>query len=581
MSVFRKYSIYRRIIVIVIISFAVQAVLMLGITMARYRSGLKQADATFEALMSKNEQRIDEQFGTVRNIASSVGYASDVQKYLLDLTASERVENYQSLKYLFSLLVDSNPALKAIYIMNDGDVFLENGGYMYMFEQFKVDYGCVQGSMPTRSFFSKIYYDRTEKTSERPYCIYFLPVNTLSSVVHSGSRHIYCAVLFDIAKLLEVSSENVSTTEILSYDGQVLSSTGTLPPQLTGLLASGDSSTVVRSGGQDYYMRSFALDVDDNLLYTFIVPMNDLMGDVKTFMSFSVTMIAVFLLISVALLAFLHNSISQPIRQMIDDMNRLSDSSGIIRPTRAAELNTLSTGINQMLHKLRKMQKQELVHQREYYQMSLEKTRAEMLGYRSQINPHFLFNTLECMCGMARYYGIDALENLTMAMADSYRYVLRAQDYASLEEELAHVRNYMQIMDIRYPGRFHLHLRVDEDAQKTSVLSLILQPLVENAVLHGFVGYDGSDPCTISVLARRDEGRLLLRVEDNGTGISPEHLAQIRERMQSDQAYTERTHIALNNIYKRLRFAYGERGGMEISSEEGRCTRIDIVIPEQ
>jgi len=141
------------------------------------------------------------------------------------------------------------------------------------------------------------------------------------------------------------------------------------------------------------------------------------------------------------------------------------------------------------------------------------------------------------------------------------------------------VRNYMQIMDIRYPGRFHLHVHTGEDAAEKQVLSLILQPLVENAILHGFSDYDKDEPCTISIDAKMDSHHLRIQVTDNGTGLSPERLTEVRKRMYDDHMQTERKHIALRNISRRLRFAYGESGRMEINSVEGSYTQIDILIP--
>ena len=581
MSSWRRYSIYKRLIAVTILSFAVQAVLMAGVTYARYHSGLSQANATFEALMNKNEQHISEQFQTMKNVAQSVGYASDVQKYFLDTTPGDRVYDYPSLKYMFSLLIDANPALKAIYAMNDEGVFLEQGGFMYLFDTFRMDYGHSFADMPRKSFFSRIYYAHDDQKKENPYCICYLPVNTLASVAHTEKQKMYCAVLFDVAQLLEMNSVEGSDTEIQMYDGRPIAYSGQLSgmTELLGSIDESENSVVVHANGRDYYARSFALNTDAPLRYTYITPMDALMGDVTTYVHFSVMMIAVCLAATICLLFSMRSSIIRPIRQMTHDMKTVTDASGIIRPTEAEELNVLSTSVNQMLHKLRDMQKQELVHQQKYYQMNMEKTQAEMMGYRSQINPHFLFNTLECMCGMARYHGIDALEDLTMAMADSYRYVLRAPNYACLEQEIAHVRNYMQIMDIRYPGRFHLHVHTGEDAAEKQVLSLILQPLVENAILHGFSDYDKDEPCTISIDAKMDSHHLRIQVTDNGTGLSPERLTEVRKRMYDDHMQTERKHIALRNISRRLRFAYGESGRMEINSVEGSYTQIDILIP--
>ena len=581
MSDERRYSIYHRIITVTILSFIVQVILMSGITYTRYRSGLRQADATFSTLMSRNELYINTQFESVKNIASSVGYSSDVQNYILNMSANERVRNYRSIKYMFGLLIDSNPAVRAIYIANQKGVFLEQGGYPYMFNQFSVDYPEAMKQTASRGFFSRIYSNPTDKDDETTYCIFFLPVNTLPNVSHAGNAQFYCAVLFDMAKLLETGGgEDAENAEILTYDGRVLFANRAFSGAdvLLADLEAADKPIIKQALGRDYWIRSFLLDADTPLRYTFITPIDTLIGDVNAYVRFSIVMILIGLIITARLLYSVRWSILQPVRQMTEDMRRVTDESGLIRPSQAQELNVLTTGINQMLHKLRDMQKQALIHQKEYYQMSLEKTQAQMLGYRSQINPHFLFNTLECMCSMARYYGIEALEKLTVAMADSYRYVLRAPDFAPFEQEIAHAKNYMQVMDIRYPGRFNLQMEAQEAALSARVPSMLLQPLVENAVLHGFANYDKDAPCMVTIRAQADGRGLSIQVIDNGTGLSPKRLDEVRKRMYDEHTSVDRRHIALRNIYRRLRFAFVEDAQMNILSDDGRYTRVEIII---
>lgn len=578
----KKYSIYRRIITLTLLSFVVQAILMAGITYTRYRSGMEQADDAFGALMLKNEQHITAQFESVKNIASGVGYAPNVQEYSLKMNANGRVNNYQSIKLIFSLLTNANPSVKAICIANENGVFLEQGGYLTMFYQFMLDYRDDMGRIGDEGFFSHIYHNVHVEKDESPYCIYFLPVTSLLSIGIANDTQFYCLVLFDMAKLLQSDNEDLEMIEFLASNEELLFASRDFPKEdiLLNSAATADGSFITKSNGQNYYACSFELDVDTPLRYSVIVPIVALMGDVNNYVRFSIVMIFLTLVITARLLLSMRRSILQPIRQITEDMRHVTDESGIIRPTQAEELNIISVGVNRMLYRLRDMQKQALVQQEKYYLMDLEKTRAEIMSYRSQINPHFLFNTLECMCSMARYYNIEPMEKLTMAMADNYRYVLRAPDFALLGQEIAHVKNYMQIMDIRYPGRFNLNVDAQAAVLNTRVLSMLLQPLVENAVLHGFADYDKEEQRVISIHAEEADQNLRIKVRDNGMGISPERLDELRKAMCSDDEQTERTHIGLRNISRRLHFAYGEEGGrMEIFSEQGRYTSIEIVIP--
>ena len=109
----------------------------------------------------------------------------------------------------------------------------------------------------------------------------------------------------------------------------------------------------------------------------------------------------------------------------------------------------------------------------------------------------------------------------------------------------------------------------------------MLQPLVENAIMHGFENYEKNAPCTIrlDVWIEKDQAKLHIRVVDNGVGIDAEDLARIRERMSSEQFSREKYHIALNNIHRRLKIIYGKDGRMDIQAVKGYYTRIDLLIP--
>lgn len=123
----------------------------------------------------------------------------------------------------------------------------------------------------------------------------------------------------------------------------------------------------------------------------------------------------------------------------------------------------------------------------------MRNTQAELMAYRSQINPHFLFNTLDCISGMARYYEVAELEKLVTALTGCSQYTLRTPDVVCLEQEIQHVRNYMDVMELRMPGTYTLRLNVQAEAMQCKVLSLMLQPLVENAIMHGLP----PSPCSI------------------------------------------------------------------------------------
>ena len=203
-----------------------------------------------------------------------------------------------------------------------------------------------------------------------------------------------------------------------------------------------------------------------------------------------------------------------------------------------------------------------------------------MLAYRSQINPHFLFNTLGSMCSQARAYHAPTLEKLIISMAEMFRYALRAPTYVSLEQDIDNAANYMSIMSVRMLDKYSFRVSASEEAKRLSVLSLLLQPLVENSVEHGFRGYQKAAKYTIAVRAFVAEGALNIQVTDNGVGMSEEEAALVVAQMKADMPFGEK-HIGLNNLWHRLTLAYGERCRLDIRSAQGYYTQANIVIPKE
>lgn len=218
-------------------------------------------------------------------------------------------------------------------------------------------------------------------------------------------------------------------------------------------------------------------------------------------------------------------------------------------------------------------------------QLSEEKYKhqaARLLALQAQINPHFLFNTLEAIYW--RVFGLTGGPNEANRMLDRLsgllRYSLDApHETVPLERELESVRLYIEIQQIRYLGRFTAEFRyAPEEVAKVRVIKLILQPLIENAIHHGSRGED-LPPIRIRVTARLRHGHMLISIVDNGTGIERSRLDQIRRQLQSEAADQSNGHIGLANTAKRLQLAYGPEAGLRLLSKAGWGTSVSFRIP--
>src|SRR6202158_125569 len=202
----------------------------------------------------------------------------------------------------------------------------------------------------------------------------------------------------------------------------------------------------------------------------------------------------------------------------------------------------------------------------EQHQQLLLKARMDALS--AQINPHFLFNTLNTVSSLIRY-DPDTARGVVIKLSNILRRLLRKHEtFVPLQEELDFIDDYLDIEVARF-GRDNLviHKQIDENTLDAFVPSMLLQPIVENALKHGLAAKLGGGELTIRTESR--DGRLVIAIEDNGVGISEERMAQVFE-----------DGIGISNVHERLRVLYGADFRMDISSREGEGTRTRIEIPE-
>lgn len=205
----------------------------------------------------------------------------------------------------------------------------------------------------------------------------------------------------------------------------------------------------------------------------------------------------------------------------------------------------------------------------------------EMKMLASQINPHFLYNTLESIRMQALTAGNKEVANSIKLLGKSLRYVLENTGTSSvtLRKELDYVENYLTIQKMRFGGRVNYSLEVAEglNLQKYMILPLLLQPVAENAILHGLEQVEENGQIRISVTEQAEN--LQITIADNGCGMDEETLETLRRKIEESKLDTSSS-IGLSNINRRIKLCYGEKYGMRIDSKPGEGTSIVLTIPK-
>lgn len=299
-------------------------------------------------------------------------------------------------------------------------------------------------------------------------------------------------------------------------------------------------------------------------------------------------MVAVALFLMIIPLLYVSNNILQPLKKLMRLMGEVTlgekkNLSKRVKVDGYAEMIIMASRFNEMLEEIEDLTDRLLDSKRVLYETELIKRRAELSFLQSQINPHFLYNTLESIKGLAADEGSSQIFELTTALSLFFRYSIKGPDMVSLERELTIIKNYIYIHQIRFGKRLQVEYDISTECLGCLVPRMILQPIVENAIKYGI------EPLVRTGLLRikgyRDGENLLLFVVDNGMGISPVKLAEInasieRRRSAADSldGYSE-SGIGLANVHDRIRINFGETYGIGLTSELEGGTMVTIKIP--
>ncbi|MBW4841556.1 MAG: sensor histidine kinase [Paenibacillaceae bacterium] len=241
------------------------------------------------------------------------------------------------------------------------------------------------------------------------------------------------------------------------------------------------------------------------------------------------------------------------------------------------EIGQLSRQFNYMVESIRRLMDQVVEKTEQNNALELAQREIKLKMMASQINPHFLFNALESIRMNAHMKGDKEIANVVRLLGKMMRKNLEVgRESIPLKEELEMVRSYLEIQKFRYEERLSYTLSIDPEANIIRVPPLIIQPLVENAVVHGVE--DKEEGVHVEVNIERDEDRVRVTVRDNGMGMTPERLREVTSFISGTKE-PEQKRIGLRNVHQRLVMSYGEEHGLRIVSEYGTGTEFTFTIP--
>lgn len=576
-----KHQLYF-LLVLTLIMFCLYSLLYyIEFSMITYR----RAEENAEHMIVQVAQNVQKMTEDIKSSAQGLSY----NKYVQELLVSEnRVRNIQLYDYVSELVNVAKASNNTIYGVN-----WVSDEFRRISDPIRDENGIVTRLQEIYQFtndeFRKPVFSSVIKGNNGPfyYYGYIFPVYSINlSKIGCG---VFILDIWELEKLVKINNiTKNSQFIILDQDNNVIVSNRGLK---TGevykeVFWNADTQEVVKTVVDYDGMKSLAqcMQIEENgWKIVSIIPMEELTSDMQEVVSINI----IFALISIVLLMLFGHimikNIMQPINTIVDFLQQTETNTLKSRITIPLhnEIAIIGSNINVMLDRVEQMTKKIVENQTLLYEAKLTEQNAELHALQSQINPHFLYNTLNCLSNIGLAYDIPQIADISVAMSNIYRYSIKGDKIVSLGDELQCIREYMKIMDIRFNGKFEAEYYFEEEVLKLYTLRMILQPIVENAVYHGLEQKSGKGSLVIEGRIAGEE--LLLTVQDNGKAMTPLQVEELKKTIQEYEKiglyHSEKSSIGLGNINKRIKIQFGEKYGLHVESQESVGTKVMLLLP--
>lgn len=298
------------------------------------------------------------------------------------------------------------------------------------------------------------------------------------------------------------------------------------------------------------------------------VAVGEIQKDIRYFALFSGGIALLAIVVAVVAIILMIRHITFPLGQLSKSMTAVGqgDFSGRVHIAGNDEIGSLGRTYNDMAKNI-----ETLIEK--VYKMEISQKQAEIEFLKMQINPHFLYNTLDTISWMARSGGNNDISDMAVTLADLLRATIKQDSFITIDEELKSVRNYLFIQEYRFGDKVEASYQIDNLTRDYIIPNFILQPLVENAIIHGLEPKLGKGNLNIEI--RMQEQGIFFCVSDDGVGMTPEEVRRTYEQCERDDG---RESIGIKNVYRRLKIYYGAEGTLKIESAKDEGTKITFCL---
>lgn len=534
-------------------------------------------------LLTQMEENLAIQADSIIQTGNNIAYNDYVQEFMGSSNYSMRADYIKFIRNLFEYTMISNPNLYDIILVDD---LGQAVNYLPipdwdLIEQITESY---QEADPSGSGNGSFYMI---DSGDSPLYLYALPFSSFRNL----RKQEFCYILFRNDSLMRTIENVELPSEASLY----------LLDQEYQIIASEDQTLIGTSADDD--IRAFTDSPDrqqtafyqgENSIITHstikgmgwtlisVIPIRSLEQPLQPLKTFSLIFGLLMVLLLLGICTIIIGNITRPLHQLsafLSDVNYQTLKTRLIS-TGNNEIDQVIRKINTMLEQIYELTHKIFATQEQYYELELAKKQAEFSALQNQINPHFLYNTLDCIRSIAFSYGASEIVSISSSMSKIFRYCIKGPNIVTVREELECITHYINIIQIRYDNRFIIEQDVDETLTDEKMIKFVLQPIIENAVYHGLELKLGQG--TLRITGKWDTSdEFSFEIYDTGIGIDPETVERLNLQFADPTAAPEpdenkRSGIGLLNINRRMKSLYGSDYGLSIESRKDEWSRVVI-----
>lgn len=485
--------------------------------------------------------------------------------------------NEQTITNILGAIFYSRDDLVGIHVITDKGKIYNYGNYMnvvdpdYMKEDWYHQLQASSGKMVWLGVYEHSLIDQVEDS----------PVFAFGRQIYDLNEHKPIGiVLYETnPKPVLDALDNVKLGEhsqvyLMSQDGRFVSSAEDQEPDLTQLPSLQNSQNVVVEQTANRLLVASKLSFSGWWVLS-ITPNRDLNVELVEMKRYLFIVFSILVLVSTLIASIVSRTISLPLKKVIREMKQveIGNFRGMVNVSSYQEINILVASFNRMVRRI-----EELIERVKL--SSVSEKNAELHALQSQVNPHFLYNTLDMIYWMLDEEGNEQLGELVLSLSSMFRYSSHweVDVEVTLREELEQIGHYLNIISIRLEGRLRIEINIDERWLEVRLPKMTVQPVIENAVKHGLESLNRQGILKVSIL--EETGVLNIVVQDNGKGMDAEKLNALVESLDRPSTKENgKMGIGLQNLHQRLQHMFGESYGLVIRSLPGEGTEVAIVLP--